>query len=329
MRALKTKYRPKKKAVPNKDRSVTPLIYFGGKSRDAEWIVNHFPPHHTFVDVFGGGAAVSLFKFPSVVDVYNDIGNVCLFLKVLRNWPDELYEALSRTPYSRQEFYNCKEKWCEMQESLIAVMATSNNQYREFDTIPDDTAIEWARCWYVTIIEGHTHEENDASWKVAKKVDVAFSWANHVDDLPRHADKLRRMIIENLDFARVIKMYDSEQTLFYLDPPYMPGTRVAGGYTHEMPESRHKEMLELLQKIKGQAVVSGYHHFLYDTMLKGWAIDTITHKSSIQNSEQMKNGRDDRTEVLWIKEHEHGLWTQLPPPISPPVVSRVSAGEKQ
>lgn len=71
----------------------SPLNYFGSKSRIASRIVKHFPTHHTFVDVFGGSAAVLLAKAPSPVEVYNDIdGDLVNFFRVLQDLP--LYSRL-------------------------------------------------------------------------------------------------------------------------------------------------------------------------------------------------------------------------------------------
>jgi len=78
----------------------SPLNYFGSKSRIASRIVKHFPAHHTFVDVFGGSAAVLLAKAPSPVEVYNDIdGDLVNFFRVLqdRNLYSKLCWALSHT----------------------------------------------------------------------------------------------------------------------------------------------------------------------------------------------------------------------------------------
>lgn len=314
-RALKPK--APKKVLPKDKRSVTPLLYYGGKSRDAAWIVSHFPPHDTFVDVFGGGGAITFYKYPSKLDVYNDIGNVVNFFKVLREYGDELYEALYNTPYSREEFYECRKKWSDMSDLWLT------------DNWPDnwEDRVEWARAWFVTIIQGYAHEESTKSpWKPSKTMDLSFSWTNRVDDLPRFTERLRRIVIENMDFARVIDMYDSPVTLFYLDPPYTDSSRQAhSNYTHEMPVGRHIEMLEQLQNIKGQAVVSMYSDPLYEKALSGWSRDTVTHPSSVQNSRSLADGRSNRTEVLWVKEKHYGLWTPYPTQESPAYV----AGEEE
>ncbi|MFH7126022.1 DNA adenine methylase [Klebsiella pneumoniae] len=44
------------------------------------------------------------------------------------------------------------------------------------------------------------------------------------------------MIIENKDALAVMRAHDAETTLYYIDPPYVPETRVQGNryYAHEM-----------------------------------------------------------------------------------------------
>src|SRR5690606_16389589 len=70
--------------------------------------IPHFPPHHTYVEPFGGAANVLLNKPPSPVEVYNDIdSNLVTIFRVLRDHPDELRRALELTPYSREEYVRC------------------------------------------------------------------------------------------------------------------------------------------------------------------------------------------------------------------------------
>jgi DNA adenine methylase len=285
--------------TPNqKDKTL--LIYYGGKSRDANWIISHFPHGwKTLVDVFGGGGAISFqVGIAGRVLIYNDIGNVVHFMKMIRDHGDELYRALYFTPYSRDEFEYCSSNW--------------RRAMQEYQQLPGEweNGVEWARQWYTTINQGYTHEENSDSWHKAIQVNSGSALANHTDDLPKFVNRLRRMHIENMDFARVIPEYDLPSTLFYCDPPYLHETRVdTGNYLNEMPVERHVELLNLLKNVKGQVVLSGYASELYDNALKDWRRVTTTHKSSIQNSSSM-NGRGDRTEVLWIREHIHGLWSQ-------------------
>lgn len=278
--------------------SNTPLIYYGGKSRDAEWIVAQFPPHETFVDVFGGGASIIFSKVPSAHDIYNDIGNVYNFFKCLRDHGDELYEKLYYTEWGTDNFQYCHRMW-----QVLSDQRLSGEPVDE---------IEWARCWYTQVIQSHTHEEMGTSHKHSKTNDVVRAWTNHVEELPYFADKLRRINIQNHDFLWILNNFDSEDTLFYLDPPYLPETRSSqDNYLHEMPLARHIEMLDKLNTIKGQAVVSMYSTSLYEEKLIGWRRLEKEHWSQIHQTSKnaISNGRQKRIEVLWIKERVHGLWS--------------------
>jgi DNA adenine methylase len=281
------------KVPGGEDRTI--LIYYGGKSRDADWIIANFPPEWmVLVDVFGGGGAIS-FRVGATGKtlVYNDIGNVSNFMKVMREYPDELYRQLYFTPYGRDEYDQYGRRWAEaMQEGDM---------------------IEWARRWFICINQGYAHTEDPSPWKVSMSVDNARAFSNHVDDLPRFVKRLKRLHVENQDFATLIKQYDKYQTLFYCDPPYLHETREAGSrgtYLNEMTIGRHVELLNLLDNVKGQVVLSGYACDLYDNRLHLWRTATKIAKSSIQNRASMDD-RGTRIEKLWIKEHNYGLWGSL------------------
>ena len=47
--------------------------YFGGKHRMAKKILQLFPPHTNYIEVFGGGGTLLLNKPPSASEIYNDI----------------------------------------------------------------------------------------------------------------------------------------------------------------------------------------------------------------------------------------------------------------
>src|SRR5262249_9203356 len=70
----------------------------------APWIVAHLPPHTCYVEPFGGAAGVLLRKAPARCEVYNDLdGAVVGFFRVLRERPNDLIEAIRRTPFARAE----------------------------------------------------------------------------------------------------------------------------------------------------------------------------------------------------------------------------------
>lgn len=77
--------------------------------------------------------------------------------------------------------------------------------------------------------------------------------------------------VENMDALKLIPMYNSNDTLIYLDPPYLKSTRVNAHYANEFDtEEQHIKLLELALQHKGSLIISAYPNTLYDEMLTGW-----------------------------------------------------------
>lgn len=70
---------------------------------------------------------------------------------------------------------------------------------------------------------------------------------------PAVQERLRRVIIENLDFEHLIKTYDRENALFYCDPPYVETEKY---YRARFQESDHKRLADALHNIKGRFLLS-------------------------------------------------------------------------
>ena len=103
-------------AARREDASMTPtrpvLRWHGGKWVLAPWIIEHFPPHRTYTEVFGGAASVLIRKPRAHAEVYNDLdGEVVNLFRVLQS--DEqsarLTKLLYLTPFARAEFDMCYE----------------------------------------------------------------------------------------------------------------------------------------------------------------------------------------------------------------------------
>jgi DNA adenine methylase len=92
-----------------------------------------------------------------------------------------------------------------------------------------------------------------------------------VEALPEIAERLLRVQIENRPAVDVIRLYDSADTLFYCDPPYMHETRGdSKAYGFEMDEEQHWELAETLKACEGKAAISGYRCKPMDAWYKGW-----------------------------------------------------------
>ena len=233
----------------NKNLSRRPRLiafgWYGGKFSHLEWLLPLLAECHHYCEPFGGSAAVLLNRPPSPVETYNDLdGEVCNFFRVLREQKDALVEAIGLTPFSREEFAIA----CELDASL--------------------PPLERARRFYIRARQVRTGLAQTASigrWANCKNTSrngmsgVISRWLGGVKALPEIAERLLRVQIENRPAIDVIKLYDSEDTLFYCDPPYIHTTRGdSKAYGYEMSNDEHEKLADILNRIKGKAAVSNY-----------------------------------------------------------------------
>jgi hypothetical protein len=65
-----------------------PIVYYGGKTYHAPWIVDVMKRYKfkAYIEPFGGSGAILFAKEPSPVEVYNDLySDLVTFYRVLRN----------------------------------------------------------------------------------------------------------------------------------------------------------------------------------------------------------------------------------------------------
>ncbi|WP_329959647.1 DNA adenine methylase [Proteus mirabilis] len=121
-------------------------------------------------------------------------------------------------------------------------------------------------------------------------------WAKYPENLSAVCQRLRGVIIENKPALDLIKKHDTVDTLFYLDPPYVLETRVAGNryYNYEMTNEQHSELLQTVNSVSGKVIISGYDSDLYNNKLTGWR--KVTKEARISAG----RGTGIRTECLWM-----------------------------
>jgi DNA adenine methylase len=255
--------------------------WYGGKYSHLDWLLPLLPVSTHFCDVFGGSAAVIINREPSPIETYNDIDSELVnFFRVLRNHKQELVEAIGLTPFSREE------------------LATACDKSQK-----DLTELERARRFFVRARQVRTGLAQTASvgrWahclltSRAGMAGAVSRWLGSVEDLPEIAQRLLRIQIENAPALEVIGRYDSPETLFYCDPPYVHTTRGdSKAYGYEMTDENHISLSEKLNSIQGKAAVSGYDGSLYEKLFKNW--NRVESPAKICHSV-----KQERTEVLWL-----------------------------
>lgn len=232
--------------------------WYGGKFSHLNFLIPLLPSDAThFCDVYGGSAAVLLNAGPYPVETYNDIDSELVsFFSTLRDHNEELIRAISLTPFSREELARA----CEPAVDLTPVERARRFYIRARQTRTGlaQTSSEgrWAHCVLTS--------RSGMSGSVSR-------WLGSIDGLLEIASRLKRVQIENAPAIEVIQRYDTLETLFYLDPPYVHaarGDRAAYGF--EMTDAEHCELAECLSQIRGRAVISGYRTDLYDSLFRGW-----------------------------------------------------------
>ncbi|MCX7598204.1 MAG: DNA adenine methylase, partial [Armatimonadetes bacterium] len=88
--------------------------------------------------------------------------------------------------------------------------------------------------------------------------------------------------------------YDSEDTLFYCDPPYPHESRGdPKAYRYEMSEADHVELASTLHKLRGRVALSGYRCALLDRLYGDW----LRVDAPVKNCHSVKKPRG---EAVWL-----------------------------
>lgn len=214
------------------------------------------PPHHTYVEPFGGGASLLFAKELSPVEVYNDLDSGLVnFFRVLRDPVkfERFYHLVSLTPYSREEWEFCRDTWESCKDDV-------ERAYRWYVVARMSFSGRFGSSWSSVVTESCRGMANTTS-----------KWLSAIDMLPSIHARMMRVQIEHADFRRILERYDTPETFFYLDPPYVPETRKSGEYKHEMRLEDHRELVDRLLRLEGIAMLSGYVHEVYKPLEEaGW-----------------------------------------------------------
>ncbi len=256
--------------------------WYGGKFSHLDWLLQYLPQTHHYCEPFAGSGAVLINRNPSPVETYNDLdGEVVNFFRVLRDSRNELIEKIGLTPFSREEFSLA----CELD--------------------PDLSDLERARRFYVRARQVRTGLAQTASvgrWANCKNTSrsgmsgVVSRWLGGIEQLDYIAERLLRVQIENRPAIETIRLYDSSNTLFYCDPPYLHATRGdSNAYGYEMSDCDHVQLAEVLNNVAAKVALSNYDCPMMDDLYpKNKWTKIVAPLKTIHST------KDVRQEVLWI-----------------------------
>ena len=200
------------------------ISWVGGKKLLRKQIIEQFPEQYDrYIEVFGGAGWVLFGKEPKGMEVYNDVNsNLVNLYRCVKYHPEALQKELEGTLMSRELFFD-------------AIQAARGL-----------TDIQRAARFFVAIKEsfGTTLD----SFGVRPK-----NMIKAVEFLSDASERLKNVVVENLDFEHLIHTYDKETALFYMDPPYYQAEKY---YPDRFQPEDHKRLKEAVDKIKGKAIIS-------------------------------------------------------------------------
>ncbi|HFL3696539.1 TPA: DNA adenine methylase [Clostridioides difficile] len=251
------------------------LSWPGAKWSMASNIIEILPRHNVYLEPFFGSGAIFFNKEVCNTEILNDADKQIVNLfKCIRDNPRELANAMYFTPYARDEYNNCN------------ILETDNNIEKARKFI---IRTNMARAGLQRHKTGWKHTGPKLSKTCFQK--VIGKW----NDLPEYilntAIRLKDAEIENRDAIDLIKKYNQNDCLIYIDPPYLLKTRTQRMYNVEMEtEEEHEKLLKVILNHIGTVIISGYNSNLYNETLKHW--NKLEFKSHAEHGKVRK-------EVLW------------------------------
>ncbi len=237
--------------------------YRGGKFHLAPKIIKLFPSHKVYVEVFGGAASVLLAKPPSPIEVYNDDNGLLVNLfETVRNRPQLLIDKTRTILYSRELY----ETW---REELTMDLVLRD---------PLEAAVKTYYCLLSSFIGDPTK-----GWAFQRKGRDGGPnrWTNIAQRILLLTERLRHVAIDKLDYADCIKNWDTEKTLFFLDPPYL-STVSKGWYGNGFDFEDHAELQKLLSGAKARWLMTLDDVPRLRELYRDWVVHPITSKLSSQ-----------------------------------------------
>ena len=219
----------------------TPITYFGGKQQLADTILGMMPPHRVYCEPYFGGGAVFFAKGKSPCECINDIDDrIITFYDVCQDERKflRLRRRILMTLDSEREFLRADRIWRDPSKARSKVeMAWA----------------VWLQCnmGYGGSPQGGWKWDNGTSGSHAGIVMDGYR-----NQFTRKIhERLKNVQISCRDALKVIAQRDTEDTFFFLDPPY-PGCvqKHYSGFTFEDFEV----LLKMLASVRGKFLLCNF-----------------------------------------------------------------------
>lgn len=248
----------------------TPISYYGGKQVMLSHILPLIPPHKIYVEPFFGGGAVFFAKPPAETSVINDTND----------WAINFYKE-------------CKTNFEPLQEMIQATLhsETLHKKAAEILKTRSGTPTEQAWAFWVQtnmsfskgMFKGFAFSKGKKQIRETRNKIAAFT--------SNISSQLQYAAIFNRDALDLIPRFDTPETFFYLDPPYVSSD--CSHYNGTWGAAEQGKLIKILESIQGKFMLSGYPNDL--TATRKWYRREFTKNLSVSGKD---NTGKKKTETL-------------------------------
>lgn len=229
------------------------ICWIGGKKALRSKIIEQFPEPDTYdryIEVFGGAGWVLFAKDKhAALEVFNDAnGELINLYRIVKHHPEALQKELDYILMSREQFFDM------LDQSLRGL-----------------TDIQRAARYYTLIKESFGAECHSFGGR-GRNLHKAAEYLQEV------SKRLNRVVIENVDFERLVKTYDRPGALLYLDPPYYKAEKY---YPDRFNPEDHTRLHNVLTNIKGKFVLSYNDCQEIRTLYDGYTIIEVDREDNL------------------------------------------------
>jgi len=221
--------------------------YLGGKKFQAKWIASQFSKHNTYVEPFGGAYWVYFMANHQIdqahTNVYNDFNKDIANIFHCARYKDRefLKSLLSYEPQKEEIFNQFKSDLIPFNTDfeLGDIDRATKYIYLQTQSFSGDTLNEKTK--FVNLKGKYKSKYQHFIDKIGNK-----KWLYFIKGITN---------IHNESYETIIDMYDKDDTLFYVDPPYY---KMEDYYVKDFQRSQHEDLANKLKQIKGKFVLSYY-----------------------------------------------------------------------
>ena len=210
----------------------------GGKSNSIKTIIPIIPEHKTYVEPFCGASWILFAKPQSKVEVINDInGDLINFYEVIRIQYENFIHRFDYVLKSKELFLDYRDTMSDKSLSPLerAFRFYYVNQNAFGGLIRYNSK---GKCNSPFCGSPDYKHSNGNMWDF-EKINLAH-------------ERLKNVFIENDDYKNIIKKYDKDYSLFFLDPPY----ECKSGKYNGISSFDYNELLNQCRNIKGKFILT-------------------------------------------------------------------------